>query len=143
MLISDATNLKEHVGKKILFEGEFTFTKADLCAFLELSKDSTPLHDPKINAAPVVPGNMLIMKIPFILQRLLKVRNYKSVMTIGYSKVSFKSPIVVGDQLKAFVTLSKVKILGGKLYLNQKVNFYRRDNQISVLECEVMDMYDL
>lgn len=111
-----------------------------LAAFLAISRDCAPLHDPDSDA-PVVPGNLLLALLPSLLQSGLVVERAERCLTVALNRIKFSQPVSLEQPLGLRYQLREVRARGDATFVVVALQLYRLADGATVLRAEQTDCY--
>lgn len=110
-------------------------------AFLEVSGDRQSIHTTEAEER-IVPGNLLISLIPRLLQSCLSVGEFEQCVTVKYSEIRFKSPLVAGEHLTLFGKISNVRVRSSDVFVTADVSLLESNSGRLILTAQVTDLYE-
>ena len=109
--------------------------------FLEVSGDRQSIHTAEVEER-IVPGNLLISLIPRLLQSCLSVGEFEQCVTVKYSEIRFKSPLVAGEHLTLFGKISNVRVRSSDVFVTADVSLLESNSSRLILTAQVTDLYE-
>ncbi len=110
-------------------------------AFLNISGDRQSIHTAEVEER-IVPGNLLVSLIPRLLQSCLSVAEFERCVTVKYSEIRFKSPLIAGEYLTLSGQISEVRARSGNVFVAVDVSLLEPDSGRLILTAQVTDLYE-
>jgi acyl dehydratase len=136
------SNLPSHIGDEFKSVENVLVSHELIDAFLEVSGDRQSIHTTEAEER-IVPGNLLISLIPRLLQSCLSVGGFERCVTVKYSKIRFKSPLIAGEYLTLSGQISDVRKRSGNVFLTVDVSLLEWDRVRTILTAQVTDLYEV
>jgi acyl dehydratase len=140
--VSIPSNLPSHIGDKFKSVENVLVSHELIDAFLEVSGDRQSIHTTEAEER-IVPGNLLISLIPRLLQSCLSVDGFERCVTVKYSEIRFKSPLIAGEYLTLSGQISDVRERSGNVFLTVDVSLLEWDSVRTILTAQVTDLYEV
>ena len=131
----------DFIDQEIRYPTLIHFNKQELCDYLAFAQDQTDIHNPDHYGKPIIPGNMILAKLPFYIQQMIKVEQVKSVMTVSYDKISFKNPLHMDEGFQLSLTFTKVRTIKNTTHLSQQVKLSNPVDGALFSIIEIKDLY--
>ncbi len=134
-------DLKGLINQPMISAKPVRITCSELEAFIALSADKQWIHDPQKNQKPIIPGNFLIAKLPYLLQQIFRVKKFDRCITAKYENIKFKNPVYLGDRIGTSIIISKARTLGEKTYVTQDCQLFNQIGNIPFLTLKITEIY--
>ncbi|MDO6462021.1 hypothetical protein Q4485_15020 [Granulosicoccaceae sp. 1_MG-2023] len=120
--LSEADALASLLGRDLHCPKPLCASHAALSAFLAVSQDRQPIHDPAGEA--LVPANLLLSLLPCVLQSALQVGGHSACYTVGYDRIRFRRPVRAGQVLQVRFSVQQVRRRAGGVYASLDIAIY-------------------
>ena len=139
--ISAPSELANHIGDGFKSRESLLVLDELIEAFLEISGDRQSIHTAEAEER-IVPGNLLISLIPRLLQSCLSVSDFERCVTVKYSEIRFKSPLIAGERLTLSGQIFDVRERAGDTFVTTDVSLLESDSGRLILTAQVTDLYE-
>jgi acyl dehydratase len=142
IMVPIPSDLASHIGDEFKSVENVLVSHELIDAFLEVSGDRQSIHTTEAEER-IVPGNLLISLIPRLLQSCLSVGGFERCVTVQYSEIRFKSPLIAGEYLTLSGQISDVRKRSGNVFLTVDVSLLEWDSVRTILTAQVTDLYEV
>lgn len=138
--VNNPQQLKDKINLRCLCPMVRSVEKSDLKAFTALSEDQSPIHSTDSDS-PVVPGNLLIVLLPAMLQSGLQVKTFAHCKTATLDKVRFYQSVGLNEPLQLSIQLLEVRTRGSNTFALTEMTLIRVKDAQKVLTASQTDCY--
>ena len=110
----------------------------DVLHFGQISGDRQIIHN--VGVDTIVPGNLIIARVPRWIQCCLNVETTLPVITTGYNSIRFRTPLLVCDTLRFSWDVKAMRKMAMGILLRQHC-VVRKQNDRVVASLDVNDLY--
>ena len=110
----------------------------EVLQFGRISGDQQIIHN--VGVDTIVPGNLIIARVPRWIQCCLNVETTLPVLTTGYKSIRFRTPLLVGEPLRFDWDVRAVRKIAIGILLRQHC-VVRKTSDHVVVSLDVNDLY--
>ena len=138
--VSLPSELTNHIGASFKTTESVLVSDVMIEAFLKVSEDRQSIHLAEAKER-IVPANLLLSLIPRLLQSCLSVASFVRCVTVKYTEIRFKSPLIAGEELSLSGQISDVRERSGNVFLSVDVSLSEAVGGRSILTAHITDLY--
>jgi len=139
--VSAPSELASYIGDEFKSTENVLASHELIEAYLGVSGDRQSIHTAEAEER-IVPGNLLISLIPRLLQSCLSLGDFERCVTVKYSEIRFKSPLIAGEHLTLFGQISNVRVRWSDVFVTADVSLFESDSGRLILTAQVTDLYE-
>ncbi|MCD6354766.1 MAG: MaoC family dehydratase [Prolixibacteraceae bacterium] len=127
-IITSYEEFEAFLGKEIGVSEYIQITQEQIDKFADATLDYQWIHtDPKRAAvespfkSTIAHGYLSVSMLTYLWYNIVDVRNVKMIVNYGIEKLRFQQPVLVGDKIRARVSLANIKNLRGIAKVEVKI----------------------